>query len=103
MCLPGLFHSGKVKTVQWSYSLTRIRMQIGIDLDKCHGCRTCELACSYHFHELFNPELSSIRVFRDSKNGEVILSISSTCDYCGNCVEYCSFGALALTRDGEGS
>ena len=45
---------------------------IVIDIDKCTGCQSCELACStFHAepkYSLTNPRLSRIRVFRDVEN-----------------------------------
>ena len=45
---------------------------IKIDIDKCTGCRTCEVVCSsFHAEPKFgytNPKRSRIRVFRDLEN-----------------------------------
>jgi len=65
----------------------------------CRGCRVCELACSLHHKGYFAPEAASIKVYRDNQNGEVRLSIDSTCDVCRGkhqplCVKYCAYGAL---------
>lgn len=42
---------------------------IKIDVDKCHGCRACEVACSaFHAkpkYSTINPARSRIRVYRD--------------------------------------
>jgi len=67
--------------------------------EACYGCRTCELACSFHHKRVFSPELSSITVSRNNQNGEIGWSIGSTCDFCQGeakplCVKYCSYGAL---------
>ena len=48
---------------------TKIVKQIKVDVDKCIGCRACELACSA-FHALpkyssINPARSRIRVMVD--------------------------------------
>ena len=48
---------------------TKIVKTIRIDVDKCHGCRACEMICSA-FHALpryssNNPARSRIRVIRD--------------------------------------
>jgi carbon-monoxide dehydrogenase iron sulfur subunit len=74
-------------------------LKIISDVEACYGCRTCELACSFHHRGLFSPELSSIRVSRNNRTGEIELSIDSTCDYCGGearplCVQYCLYGVL---------
>jgi len=51
---------------------TKIVKQIKVDVDKCIGCRACELACSA-FHALpkysgINPARSRIRVMVDELN-----------------------------------
>ena len=85
--------------------LNAMRMpKIMLDISKCYGCRSCELACSYHFARAFNPEMSSIKVLRDGENGEVTISITSTCDFCEGeahpfCVKYCAYGALSLDEN----
>ncbi len=38
------------------------------DMPECGGCRTCEMACSFHHKEEFNPAISSIRIL--NKDGE---------------------------------
>ena len=74
-------------------------MKITLDTEACYGCRTCELACSFHHKGVFSPELSSIRVSNNCLTGEIQSSIDSTCDFCKGeaqplCVEYCLYGAL---------
>lgn len=74
-------------------------MRILTNAEACYGCRICELACSFHHERAFSPEASSIRISRDNQNGEIGLSIDSTCDLCKGeaqplCVEYCIYGAL---------
>jgi len=45
---------------------------IKVDLDKCHGCRACEVACAaFHStpkYSAVNPARSRIRVYRDELN-----------------------------------
>lgn len=67
----------------------------------CGGCKTCELACSYHHSGLFNPTLSSLRILSrlDNKPGYIIEILLpkedvSGCDSCEGleqpmCVQYC--------------
>ena len=74
-------------------------MRILTDAEACVGCRVCELACSFHHNRTFFPDASSIKVSRDNQNGEIGLSLDSTCDLCQGeaqllCVEYCVYGAL---------
>ena len=74
-------------------------MKIIRDTEACHGCRTCELVCSFHHGRVFSPELSSIRVSRNNRTARIGWFIDSTCDSCKGeekplCVEYCAYGAL---------
>ena len=73
----------------------------------CAGCRTCEIACSYHHQKVFSPSISSIEVTdRPEKLGfAVSFYIASAnghlaCDRCKGedeplCLKYCS----VLMRD----
>ena len=73
-------------------------------LEKCNGCRSCELACSFYHQLAFQPSKSSIEVIPVdvSYGGEgykVNISTKNTgerfsCDKCEEraepaCVEYC--------------
>ena len=74
-------------------------MVILTNTEACCGCRICELMCSFHHNKTFSSSASSIKVSRDNQNGEIKLSINSTCDLCIEeagplCVEYCVYGAL---------
>lgn len=88
---------------------------IKVDLDKCNGCRSCEIACSaFHAkpkYSSINPARSRIRVVMDLLNDEYV-PIRATdytkagCDgrrtYTINGKEYseCSFcGSVCPTRD----
>lgn len=68
----------------------------------CGGCRTCEIACSYHHKKVFSPSLSSIKVVdRPEEPGfAVSFYVANSnghlaCDLCGSedeplCLKYCS-------------
>ena len=60
-----------------------------IDGDKCTGCRTCELICSVTRTGEYNPKGSCISVLRHMELDVSIPVISTSCDYCGKCVEWC--------------
>ncbi len=71
------------------------------DMPTCGGCRTCELACSFHHTKEFIPSASSLKVLaREDKPGYQILLIAESsgesiaCDGCKGldvplCMEYC--------------
>ena len=42
-----------------------------ISTETCVGCRTCEIACSYHHKKIFCRKISSIKVLRQEREGEV--------------------------------
>lgn len=68
--------------------------------EKCYGCRSCEMACSFHHRRCFSPGGGSIRVFKDHRTGAVIWERDKTCDLCAGegrpmCIEYCSYQALS--------
>jgi Fe-S-cluster-containing hydrogenase component 2 len=71
--------------------------------DRCYGCRTCELACSFHHTGLFSPESSSITVRKSNQTGTIKWRLDSSCDSCAGeeeplCVKYCSYKALETVR-----
>ena len=79
--------------------MNRKKSEILRDLEKCYGCRTCELACSFHHQQVFAPALSSIKISRSNQTGKMGWHIDSTCDLCVGedqplCVTFCSYGAL---------
>ena len=71
------------------------------DTKYCTGCRTCEMACSYHHKGIFSPSISSIEIVDKPK--ELGFGITFhidpdnshlACDGCQGlgeplCVKYC--------------
>jgi len=67
-----------------------------LDLEKCTGCRICELACSFYKHGRFNPKMSAIRVHY---NYELYRAEGfNACTQCGYCVSYCPTGAIGVVN-----
>ena len=76
--------------------------------DKCTGCRTCEIACSYHHVMAFNRKISSIEVKRFVEEGlyepviyKEAVARRKACDLCEGeemplCVKYCAVEAIRL-------
>ena len=65
----------------------------------CTGCRSCEVACSFHHTGTFQPSAASIQVERDDLEAGIALTLLSSCDRCAGerypwCVAYCSRGVL---------
>jgi Fe-S-cluster-containing hydrogenase component 2 len=69
-----------------------------VDVDKCTGCRTCELACSWVHEGVFNPLKSRISVVSWRKEG---IDIPMVCQQCDTplCRDVCPTGAIS--RDPE--
>jgi Fe-S-cluster-containing hydrogenase component 2 len=71
------------------------------DMPTCGGCRTCEIACSYHHLRAFAPSVSSIKILNKVDGiGYSVLFLEEdgesgrTCDGCSGleipyCVEVC--------------
>lgn len=85
-----------------------MKANIIIKAEKCTGCKSCELACSFHHKKKFKPSEASIEVRIDEKERIIYLQIHNVksgkhivCDNCTGeeipfCVKFCSVGALSL-------
>lgn len=69
-----------------------------VDLDKCTGCRICELVCSMVKEKEFNPRKSLIKVLRNKEVDANFVVLSNKCDYCGDCIEWCTPEALSFVN-----
>ncbi len=65
-----------------------------VNLDKCTGCRYCELACSFVHHREFNPAKSNIQVSIFTEDAFYVPMVCTQCDrpFCG---EVCPTGAIS--------
>lgn len=74
--------------------------RLTVDVEKCTGCRCCELACSLRNYGECNPSRSRIYVVGSQIDG-VITTIPVVCQQCEEalCVTMCP--AQALGRDSE--
>lgn len=72
---------------------------IAITIDKCTGCRSCELACSYSKTGLFNPSRSRVRVIKMEEAG---LDLPILCQQCEDpiCMDVCPVDAIKRKKDG---
>ena len=76
-------------------------LKIRRDVTKCHGCRACEIMCSFHHKGSMAPSASSIRIIRDNAEGRILWSVDETCDSCQEeavpfCKKYCLYGAIEV-------
>jgi Fe-S-cluster-containing dehydrogenase component len=76
-----------------------------IATEKCTGCRTCEIACSYHHKGVFGRKTSSVEIRRYEERGEfgLVLYLSHegshmACD-CTPGDEYCLKYCPEIARD----
>lgn len=69
-----------------------------ISPEKCTGCRTCELACSFQHTQEFNPERSRIKVLTWENAG---FSIPMMCQQCDDapCVRVCPVNAIYRSEE----
>ena len=67
-----------------------------VDMDKCIGCRICELVCSLKHWNECNPHKSYIRILRNRDLGVYVPCVMIDCDVCGICIEHCMTHALEL-------
>lgn len=70
-----------------------------IDIEKCTGCRNCELACSATHTNTFNPKRSRIQILKDEVRN---LLVPMVCLQCENplCQEACPNGAIIQNEKG---
>lgn len=67
---------------------------LAVDISKCTGCHTCELMCSFHHHQEFNPRKARIHttVFLHDE-----LAVPVVCSQCDDawCERICPSGAIS--------
>lgn len=73
--------------------------QLVIKPEKCMGCRTCELMCSFQHHQQFNPQLSAVTVIPYE---EEMVTVPMMCLQCeeASCMKVCPVGAIAQDENG---
>lgn len=74
-------------------------MILAIDAERCTGCNTCMLVCSFVHDKVFNYERSRIRVWRDDDKG---VFVPVACDQCEEapCIMVCPMEALFRDKAG---
>ncbi|HHV19657.1 MAG TPA: 4Fe-4S dicluster domain-containing protein [Thermoanaerobacterales bacterium] len=70
-----------------------------ISPDKCIGCRTCEVICSFSKIEAFNPKNSRVSVIAYD---EAAISVPIMCMQCEepSCMIVCPVSAIVKNKDG---
>lgn len=64
---------------------------IEVHPEKCSGCLSCQLACSFTNLKSFNPLKAEIIIDWRKDNS---ITFTPECTDCGVCVSYCHYGAL---------
>ncbi len=74
---------------------------LSIYVEKCCGCRICELICAYQHFQQNNPKKAAIRVFPLFPNPAA--NVPVVCRHCAipRCVEQCPEDALYKAQDGR--
>ena len=74
--------------------------QLVVKPEKCIGCRTCELVCSFGHYEQFSPRLANITVLEYEA---ATLAVPVVCQQCeeASCMKVCP--VRAITRDENGA
>lgn len=74
-------------------------MVVSVNVDKCVGCRTCELACSFYNKGVFCPDESQVRICFTEK-GELAIEVLDKCKCSGHeiplCIEFCPTDAITI-------
>jgi anaerobic carbon-monoxide dehydrogenase iron sulfur subunit len=73
---------------------------IMIHPDRCTGCRSCELACSFFHEEEFRPRASRVHVYSWERES---ISVPMMCQHCESaaCVNVCPTGAMHHAATGS--
>jgi carbon-monoxide dehydrogenase iron sulfur subunit len=79
----------------------RRSLSVTVDPGLCNGCRTCELACSFHHTGLMSPQLSSVQMFRSNRTAAIRWRVLPSCDLCAGedqpfCEKYCGCQAIRI-------
>ena len=76
--------------------MVHLPSQLVVDMNRCTGCRLCELACSAKHEGTFQPNLARLKIVRYDDLG---LDIPNVCGPCETapCVDICP--VYAMRRD----
>jgi ferredoxin len=72
-----------------------------VDMEKCNGCKICELICSSTHFEEYNPARSHIKILTQPQIGVHYPVLKISCDFCGGvfaCALKCPQEALEFVE-----
>jgi formate hydrogenlyase subunit 6/NADH:ubiquinone oxidoreductase subunit I len=67
--------------------------------DKCSGCLTCLLACSYFTEGVFSLTRAKLRISRYEEGSRFMITFLPNCIKCGLCADYCPWDAIVKVRE----
>lgn len=73
--------------------------RILVNVDRCSGCRQCEMICSFSHENTFGSSISRITVIKEDLFGLDLPVVCLHCDPC-NVMEDCSEEALERKEEG---
>ena len=76
-----------------------MKKQLLMKPEKCTGCRSCEIICSFNRGKSFNPKNSAVSVMSYE---EAMVSVPVMCLQCEQaaCISACPVGAMYRDKDG---
>ena len=79
--------------------MSRRLKRILINIDRCSGCRLCEMVCSFNSESAFGSSTSKITVIKEDRSG---LDLPVVCWHCNPCkpLDNCPVGALERNEEG---
>ena len=79
-----------------AYMTKELKNVLKVDVERCTGCRCCQVRCSIINLGEFNPFKSNIRIRRHNGLRTTEICFTEKCIHCGLCAKVCNYGALAL-------
>ncbi len=88
----------RVKAESQTESLS-LKNILAIDINKCTGCRNCELACSAKHTNSFNPRRSRIQILKKEDQNVILPMVCLQCEV-PLCEEACPNDAISYNEKG---
>jgi len=73
---------------------TRGEAELAVHPENCTGCLSCQLSCSFAFHDEFNPAKAYICI--NWVNYQPEITFTEDCTMCLICAQACPYGALEV-------
>lgn len=73
--------------------------QLVIKPEKCIGCRTCELVCSFGHYQQFNPKMANVTVLEYEQAAVAVPIVCLQCEE-PSCMKVCPVHAISRNENG---